>query len=198
VIKFSSLEEETGVGGDVTAWLERWRDGEHDALDRIVPLVYDELRQVAQRALRRERPNHTLSTTALVNEAYLRLLEQRRIAAQDRAGFLAVAACTMRRLLVDYARSRRRDKRGGGGEALPIEEAELFLTAGEAEEVLALDLALGRLAAANPRGSQVIEHRYFAGLSLEESAEALGVSAKTVQRDFLAARAWLRKELHGA
>jgi RNA polymerase sigma-70 factor (ECF subfamily) len=198
VIKFSPLEEETGVGGDVTAWLDRWRDGEHDALDRIVPLVYDELRQVARRALRRERPNHTLSTTALVNEAYLRLLEQRRIAAQDRAGFLAVAACTMRRLLVDYARSRRRDKRGGGGDALPIEEAELFLSAGEAEEVLALDLALGRLAAANPRGSQVIEHRYFAGLSLEESAEALGVSAKTVQRDFLAARAWLRKELHGA
>jgi RNA polymerase sigma factor (TIGR02999 family) len=192
------IREETGVGGDVTAWLERWRDGERDALDRIVPLVYDELREVARRALRRERPNHTLSTTALVNEAYLRLLEQRRIAAQDRAGFLAVAACTMRRLLVDYARSRRRDKRGGGGEALPIEEAELFLSAGEAEEILTLDLALDRLAAANPRGSQVIEHRYFAGLSLEESAEALGVSAKTVQRDFLAARAWLRKELHGA
>jgi len=183
---------------DVTAWLERWRDGDHEALDRIVPLIYGELREVARRALRRERPNHTLSTTALVNEAYLRLLDQRRIAAQDRAGFLAVAACTMRRLLVDYARSRRRDKRGGGAEALPVEEAELFLTVGEADEILALDLALDRLAAANPRGSQVIEHRYFAGLSLEESAEALGVSAKTVQRDFLAARAWLRKELHGA
>ena len=186
------------MSGDVTRWLERWRDGDREALDSIVPLLYGELREVAQRALRRERPDHTLSATALVNEAYLRLLEQRRIAAQDRAGFLAVAACTMRRLLVDYARSRRRDKRGGGAESLPIEEAELFLTAGEAEEVLALDMALDRLAAANPRGSQVIEHRYFAGLSLEESAEALGVSAKTVQRDFLAARAWLRKELHGA
>ncbi|HET9212596.1 MAG TPA: ECF-type sigma factor [Thermoanaerobaculia bacterium] len=186
------------MSGDVTRWLERWRDGDREALDRIVPLLYDELREVARRALRRERPNHTLSTTALVNEAYLRLLDQRRIAAQDRAGFLAVAACTMRRLLVDYARSRRRDKRGGGAEALPIEEAELFMTSGEAEEILALDLALDRLAAANPRGSQVIEHRYFAGLSLEESAEVLGVSAKTVQRDFLAAQAWLRKELHGA
>ena len=197
MLDFFPLEGETGVS-DVTAWLERWRDGDHEALDRIVPLIYGELREVARRALRRERPNHTLSTTALVNEAYLRLLDQRRIAAQDRAGFLAVAACTMRRLLVDYARSRRRDKRGGGAEALPVEEAELFLTAGEADEILALDLALDRLAAANPRGSQVIEHRYFAGLSLEESAEALGVSAKTVQRDFLAARAWLRKELHGA
>jgi RNA polymerase sigma-70 factor, ECF subfamily len=186
------------MSGDVTIWLERWRGGDREAFDRIVPLVYAELREVAQRALRRERPDHTLSATALVNEAYLRLLDQRRIAAQDRAGFLSVAACTMRRLLVDYARSRKRNKRGGGENPLPIEEAEIFLTEPEAEELLALDLALHRLAAAHPRGCQVIEHRYFAGLSLEESAHVLGVSAKTVQRDFLASRAWLRKELHGA
>lgn len=186
------------MSGDVTIWLERWRGGDREAFDRIVPLVYAELREVARRALRRERPDHTLSATALVNEAYLRLLDQRRIAAQDRAGFLSVAACTMRRLLVDYARSRKRNKRGGGENPLPIEEAELFLTEPEAEELLELDLALNRLAAAYPRGAQVIEHRYFAGLSLEESAQALGVSAKTVHRDFLASRAWLRKELHGA
>lgn len=186
------------MSGDVTVWLERWRGGDREAFDQIVPLIYGELREVARRALRRERPDHTLSATALVNETYLRLLDQRRMAAHDRAGFLSIAACTMRRLLVDYARSRRRDKRGGGAEELPIEEAELFLTGGEAEELLALDLALGRLAAANPRGCQVIEHRYFAGLTLEESAEVLGVSAKTVHRDFLASRAWLRKELHGA
>lgn len=186
------------MNGDVTTWLERWRGGDREAFDRIVPLVYGELREVAQRALRRERPDHTLSATALVNEAYLRLLDQRRIAAHDRAGFLSVAACTMRRLLVDYARTRKRDKRGGGADALPLEEAESFLTDRESEELLALDLALDRLAAANPRGCRVIEHRYFAGLSLEESAQALGVSVKTVHRDFLASRAWLRKELHGA
>ena len=182
---------------DVTVWLERWRGGDREAFDRIVPLVYAELRDVARRALRRERPDHTLGATALVNEAYLRLLDQRRIAAHDRASFLSVAACTMRRLLVDYARSRRRDKRGGGADALPIEEAERFMTDHQAEELLTLDLALHRLAAANPRASQVIEHRFFAGLSLEESAQALGVSVKTVHRDFLASRAWLRKELHG-
>lgn len=187
------------MSGDVTTWLERWRGGDREAFDRIMPLVYNELREVAQRALRRERPDHTLSATALVNEAYLRLLDQRRIAANDRAGFLSIAACTMRRLLVDYARTRKREKRGGGESLLPLEEADrFFLTDSEAEELLALDLALDRLATANPRGCRVIEHRYFAGLSLEESAEALGVSVKTVHRDFLASRAWLRKELHGA
>lgn len=192
------MAESEHMSGEVTLWLERWRDGDREAFDRIVPLVYDELREVARRALRRERPDHTLSATALVNEVYLRLLDQRRIAAQDRGGFLSVAACTMRRLLVDYARSRKRDKRGGGVDALPLDEAERFLTAEQAEELLALDLALDRLAAANPRGCQVIEHRYFAGLSLEESAQALGVSVKTVHRDYLASRAWLRKELHGS
>jgi len=186
------------MNGDVTTWLERWRGGDREAFDRIMPLVYTELREVARRALRRERPDHTLSATALVNEAYLRLLRERRIAAEDRAGFLSVAACTMRRLLVDYARTRKRDKRGGGADLLPIDEAERFLTDPETEELLALDLALDRLATVNPRGCRVIEHRYFAGLSLEESAEALGVSVKTVHRDFLASRAWLRKELHGA
>ena len=186
------------TNGDVTMWLERWRGGDRQAFDRIVPLVYGELREVARRVLRRERPEHTLNATALVNETYLRLLGQRRIAAQDRAGFLSIAACTMRRLLVDHARSRQRDKRGGGAGLLPLEDAEPFLKDHEAEELLALDLALQRLAAVNPRGCQVIEHRYFARLSLEESAQVLGVSAKTVHRDFLASRAWLRKELQGA
>jgi RNA polymerase sigma-70 factor (ECF subfamily) len=183
--------------GEVTVWLERWRGGDAEGIERILPLVYGELRDVARRALRRERPDHTLSATEVVHEAYLRLLGQRRIAASDRAEFLAIAACTMRRLLVDYARGRRRGKRGGGAEALPLDAADLFLDDRQADELLTLDLALDRLAAMNPRGSRVIEHRYFAGLSLEESAEILCVSTKTVQRDFLAARAWLRKELHG-
>jgi len=186
------------MGGEVTVWLERWRGGEREAFERILPLVYRELREVARRALRRERPDHTLSATDLVHETYLRLLDQRRIAAGDRAEFLSVAACAMRRLLVDYARRRGREKRGGGAGSVPIEEAAPFLDEAQAGELLALDLALHRLAAANPRGSRVIEHRYFAGLSLEESAQVLGVSSKTVHRDYLAARAWLRKELHGA
>jgi RNA polymerase sigma-70 factor, ECF subfamily len=185
------------VSGEVTVLLDRWRSGDREAVEQILPLLYTELREVARRALRRERPNHTLSATEVVHEAYLRLLDQRQIVAKDRTELLSIAANTMRRLLVDYARTRKRQKRGNGEEPLPLEEIELFVNDQQAEELLALDLALERLAAANPRGCQVIEQRYFGGLSLEESAEVLQVSTKTVQRDYLAARAWLRKELHG-
>jgi RNA polymerase sigma-70 factor, ECF subfamily len=185
------------VSGEVTVLLDRWRGGDRAAVEQILPLLYTELREVARRALRRERPNHTLSATEVVHEAYLRLLDQRQIVAKDRTELLSIAANTMRRLLVDYARTRKRQKRGNGEEPLPLEEVELFVNDQQAEELLALDLALERLAAANPRGCQVIEQRYFGGLSLEESAEVLQVSTKTVQRDYLAARAWLRKELHG-
>jgi RNA polymerase sigma factor (TIGR02999 family) len=183
---------------EITLWLERWRGGDRRALEELVPAIYSELRALAHRAMRRERPDHTLQTTELVHEAYLKLLAERRISAANRREFLAAASLTMRRLLVDYARSRKRERHGGGRPELPLEEAERFLTDGEAEEVLAVDLALGRLAEANPRGSEVVQHRYFAGLSLEQTAELLGVSTKTVQRDWLAARAWLRKELEGS
>lgn len=185
------------MSGEVTVLLDRWRSGDREAVEQILPLLYTELREVARRALRRERPNHTLSATEVVHEAYLRLLDQRQIGAKDRTELLSIAANTMRRLLVDYARTRKRQKRGNGEEALPLEEIDLLVNDQQAEELLALDLALERLALANPRGCQVIEQRYFGGLSLEESAEVLKVSTKTVQRDYLAARAWLRKELHG-
>ncbi len=184
-------------GSEITVWLERWRGGDRGALAELVPLLYRELREVARRTLRRERTGHTLATTALVHEAYLRLLDQRKIGARNRVEFLAVAGHTMRRLLVDYARTRKREKRGGGQSALPLEEAEALLSETQADDLLVLDLALDRLAAANPRGGQVIELRFFAGLDLEETAQVLGVSLKTVQRDWLASRAWLRKELEG-
>jgi RNA polymerase sigma factor (TIGR02999 family) len=191
------------LSGEVTGWLERWRGGDHSALDHLVPLLYADLRRLARRSLRRERDGHTLSTTALVHEAYVRLLDQKRIQADDRAGFLAVAGYTMRRVLVDYARARGRAKRGGGKVAVAldpqaldeIEGPALFSSAEQAEELLALDAALERLAAIAPRNAEVVQHRFFAGLTIEETAEVLRVSTKTVQRDWLAARSWLRKEM---
>lgn len=183
---------------DITTCLEGWRNGDAGALERVVPLLYQELRVIARRQMRSERPGHTLGTTELVHEVYLKLVGQRQVSVGNRREFLAAASHTMRRLLVDYARSRNRDKRGGGQPPLPLDEAELFMTAAQATEVLAVDLALDRLAAANPRGSAVVQHRVFAGLSLKETAELLEVSEKTVQRDWLAARAWLRSQLAGA
>ncbi len=185
--------------GEVTALLSRLREGDRSALDRVVAALYAELRQIARRRLRDEWGNRALRTTELVHEAYLRLLGQRQLAVADRAGFFAVAANTMRRILVEAARAAKRRKRGGGQAEVPLEEAavggEWFAGEGEAEEMLLLDLALERLAALHPRAAQVVAHRYFAGLDLEESAALLGVSSKTVRRDWIAARAWLRKEL---
>jgi RNA polymerase sigma-70 factor (ECF subfamily) len=183
--------------GEITTWLERLRAGDDAALDRVVPLLYEELRAVARRLLRRERPEHTLSTTALVHEAYLRLVEARRLSSADRGAFLAAAAVTMRRLLVDAARRRQADKRGGGALLEPLDEelAEGLRAPAADAELLALDAALERLGAASPRARQVVELRFFAGLSLEETAEALETSVKTIQRDWLAARAWLRAEI---
>lgn len=181
--------------GQITQWLRRLHDGDGDALEQLMPLLYDELRQIARKQLRAERPGHTLSTTGLVNEAYLRLVDQRQLRAEDRPQFFAIAATTMRRILVDYARTRKRLKRGGGQHPVPLEEAEQFLTDAEADEVLALDAALDRLAALEPRAVQVVQCRFYSGLTLEETARVLDVSVKTVQRDWIAARAWLRKEI---
>ena len=179
----------------VTEWIDKLRGGEQGALDELVPRLYQELRRVARGRLRGERQNLTLSATALVNEAYLKLRQQRKIDSAGRTQFLAIAGNTMRRILVDHARTRRRAKRGGGKEPVPLEDIEKFLTDSEAEEVIALDEALERLAKIHPRGAEVVTHRFFTGLTLEESAEVLEVSSKTVQRDWLAARAWLRKEV---
>lgn len=180
---------------DVTHWLRQMGEGDPAALDRVVGLLYDELRAMARNRLSAERSGHTLSATAVVNEVYLKLARQHRISAPDRARFLAVAATTMRRVLVDYARGRRRQKRGGGEASVPIDQVEHLLTDTEADEVLALDAALTRLAEINPRGAEVVQQRFYAGLSLEETATILNVSAKTIQRDWIAARAWLRKEV---
>jgi RNA polymerase sigma-70 factor, ECF subfamily len=181
----------------VTLWLARWRAGDRQAIERIVPLVYDELRQVARRQLRRESRGHTLSATALVHEVYLRLLKQRQLAATDRGGFLGIAGETMRRILVDHARARKRLKRGGEEGPIPLEPGQdvPLLTDAEAEEVLAVDLALERLGKLDERALRVVECRIFAGLTLEETAQALGISAKSVQRTWTTARAWLRKEI---
>jgi RNA polymerase sigma factor (TIGR02999 family) len=184
--------------GEVTVWLARLREGSPEALDRLVPLLYDDLRRLARQRLRAEREGHTLDTAALVNEAYLRLIDQRRISAGDRSEFFAAASHTMRRVLVDYARARKRDKRGGGQAPVPLEAVEEFLSERAADETIALDEALARLEAAQPRAARVVELRFFGGLTLDEAAALLGVSSKTVQRDGDAAMAWLRKEVRSA
>lgn len=179
---------------DVTELLHEWRRGDKAALDRLTPLVYDELRRIAHRYMRQERGGHTLETTALVNEAYLRLAGRERVEWQDRAHFFAVTAQVMRHVLIDHARNRRYAKRGGAAQQVPLEEAHA-MSAERAAELLALDEALEKLARLDPRKARVVELRYFGGLSLEETADALEVSVMTVRRDWRAARAWLYKEM---
>ncbi len=184
------------MSSDLTDRLQRLKAGDSEALEQLVPLLYEEMRRVARWQMRGEREGHTLGTTALVHETYLRLLRQRRIEATDREHFLAVAATTMRRVLVDYARARNREKRGGPAVPVPVEEVAHFLTDTEAEEMLELHEALKRLAEIHPRSAQVVESRFFGGLSLQETAAVLDISSKTVQRDWQTARAWLRKEIN--
>jgi len=160
-----------------------------------MPLMYDELRRQARRYLRRERANHTLQTTALIHEAYLKLIDQRAVQWQNRAHFFGIAAQAMRRILVDYARTKNREKRGGAASDLPLEEAILIETPGQRLDLFALDEALTRLAAIDEQQARVVELKYFAGLSIEETAESLGVSPATVKRDWQMAKAWLRHEL---
>lgn len=181
--------------GPITQCLERLRSGDDEALDELLPLVYAELRGLAGRHLAMERPDHTLSATALVHEVYVRLSDQKQIRAEDRVQFLGIAGRTMRRVLVDWARAKKAAKRGGGVPNLDVDEVQIPVDADEALEVLALDRALDRLAEVNPRGAEVIEHRFFAGLTAEETAELLDVSTKTVQRDWVVARAWLQTEI---
>jgi RNA polymerase sigma factor (TIGR02999 family) len=179
----------------VTTWLARWSADRQGALEHIVPLVYDELRGVARRHLRREAAP-ALSATTLVHETYLRLLKQRQLEAADRPGFLAVAGHVMRRVLVDDARRRRRVKRGGAVATQALDdETGGVLEEADIDEVLAVDTLLDRLAALDERAARVVEYRIFAGLTLEETASALQVSVKSVQRTWSTARAWLRKEL---
>jgi RNA polymerase sigma factor (TIGR02999 family) len=169
--------------------------GNVDALNRLFPLVYDELRGLARSRLRAERDNHTLDTTALVHEAYLKLVEQTRVQWQSRAHFYGVASQAMRRILINYAEARSAEKRGGGAALLSLDEAGIVFRDEQAGELLALDEALERLKAFNPRGADVVTYRFFGGLTHEEIAEVMGTSAVTVRRAWHAAKSWLHREL---
>ena len=178
----------------VTELLADWSEGDQEALNKLIPLVYDELHKLASRYLRRERPDHTLQTTAVVHEAYLKLVNQRDANFENRLHFFAVAAQIMRRILVDYARRHHASKRGGDLYKLSLDEA-LVTSEEKGADLLALDEALERLAAIDERQSRVVELRVFAGLTLEEAAQALNLSPSTVRREWSMAKAWLHKEI---
>ncbi len=179
---------------DVTQLLQRWSDGDRDALDQLVPLVYEHLRRVAHQRVRHEDASPSLNTTGLVHEAYLKLVDLRRARFRDRAHFLAMASRVMRRLLIDHARARRAARRGGGIAAMELGEA-LAISDPQADALSELDEALQRLEQIDPRQSEILEQRFFGGLSLEETAEVVGVSLATVKRELRFARAWLAAEL---
>jgi len=179
---------------DVTQLLLAWSQGEQTALEKLTPLVYKELHRLARRYMRGERPDHTLQTTALVNEAYLRLIDCSKVRWQNRAHFLAISAQVMRRVLVDMARSRNYQKRGGEAEKLPLDDA-LAVSDERSTDLVVLDDALSALATVDPRKSQVVELRFFGGLSAQETAEVLKVSPDTVLRDWKLAKVWLLREM---
>ncbi len=180
---------------NITEMLRDWGSGRREAIDEILPHVYAELRRQAASQLRRERRNHSLQTTGLVHEAYLKLVDQRDVEWKSRSHFFAIAAQAMRRILVDYAKTRNRDKRGGPQDDLPLEEALLASIAAKNVDLIALDEALSRLAEMDPQQEKIVELRYFCGLSLEETAEMLGISRATAARDWSVAKAWLYREL---
>ena len=179
---------------EVTQLLLDWGDGDKAALDKLMPMVYDELRRLARYYLGRERAGHTLQTTALVNEAYLRLIDQRSVRWQNRAHFFGIASQMMRRILVDHARARQYAKRGGGAQRVSLDEA-MIVSEERAAEVVALDDALNALAEIDLRKSRIVEMRFFGGLTIEETAEVLAVSPGTVMRDWTLAKAWLHREM---
>jgi|SRR6266850_1174372 len=195
IAAMTTLVRATGLtGDDLTGLLHDWRAGDKAALDRLTPIVYDELRRMAHRYIQRERDGHTLQTTALVNEAYLRLAGQQRVDWQNRAHFFAVTAQVMRHILIDHARRRRYAKHGGEMQQVSLNEATV-MSHERAADLIALDEALDELEELDPRKSRVVELRYFGGLSLEETAEVLEVSLMTVRRDWRAAKAWLYKRV---
>ena len=179
----------------VTTLLLAWGNGDEAALERLVPLVHRELRRLARRAMAAERADHTLQPTALVNEVYLRLVDLKNVRWNDRAHFFALSARLMRRILVDIARTRRYQKRGGGAPVVGLSDT-IVAAPEKGEDLVALDDALQRLAEIDPRRSQVVELRFFGGLGVEETAEVLNVSRHTVMRDWTLARTWLFRELH--
>ena len=191
---FTGIEVTTLPKNEVTQLLLRWSEGDKAALGKLMPLVYRELRRLAGHYMRRERPGHTLQASALVNEAYLRLVDYRRMQWQNRAHFFAVAAQAMRRVLVEHARSRQYAKRGGTAQRISLDDVAV-LTDQQAAELVALDDALTSLEALDARKARIVELRYIGGLSIEESAETLGVSTATVERDWRSAKAWLYRAI---
>lgn len=179
----------------ITRMLNEWSNGDPNVLDNLMPLIYDELRRQANSYLRHENPNHTLQATALIHETYLKLIDQREAHFNSRSHFFAIAANMMRRILVDHARTKHRDKRGGNAETLPLDEAINVAQKERGVDLVALDQALNRLEEMDERQARVVELRYFSGLSLEETAEALKISRTTVAQDWALAKAWLYREL---
>lgn len=180
---------------DVTRMLKRWSEGDREALDRLMPVVYDELHRIAERYFRRERSDNTLQPTALVNEVYIRLVHQGEIDWQNRAQFFGIAATNMRRILVERARARNAVKRGKGDYKLDVTEVSDIPDDNNPLDLLALDRALEELASFDPQQSRIVEFKFFGGLSIEETAEVLGVSPATVKREWALAKAWLFREL---
>ena len=189
------MENSAHKSKQITAMLQDWSDGNREALEVLLPLVYDELHKQAARFLRRERAEHTLQTTALINETYLKLIDQHEVKWQNRAHFFGIAAQAMRRILVDYAKARHREKRGGADENLPLEEAVFAVSAAPNVDLVILDEVLTRLAEFDERQANIVELRYFGGMSIEETAEALHISTATVKSDWRTAKAWLHREI---
>jgi len=184
--------------GEVTRLLQDWSDGSRKALDKLLPLVYAELRRLAHSYLRHERPGHTLQTTALVHEAYLKLIDQRSVNWQNRAQFFALSAQAMRRILIDSARRHTSVKRGSGGTKISLDEAATVSGETANESLLALDMALQELEKVDAEQSRIVELRYFGGLTIEETAEVLKTSPATVKREWTMARAWLYQAMAGS
>ena len=180
---------------EISRILQQWSDGGKEASEKLMPLVYEELRRQASRYMRRERIGHTLQATALIHEAYLKLIDQRDVNWQNRAHFFGVAAQVMKRILVDYAKARHREKRGGEAENLPLDEARFVISDGKSVDLLALDEALTRFAEFDPQQAKIVELKYFAGMKIEEIAEALRLSPATVKREWNSAKAWLHSEI---
>jgi RNA polymerase sigma factor (TIGR02999 family) len=189
--------DDPGASHQITRLLVDWRNGDQAALEQLIPLVHDELRRLARRHMAHERVGHTLQATALVNEAFVRLIDVRQVKWQDRTHFFAMSSRLMRRILVDFARSKRYQKRGGDAQKVSFDEA-LVVAREPGQDLVALDDALNALAAFDERKAQVVEMRFFGGLSVEETAEALNLSVDTVMRDWKLAKAWLLRELKQA
>jgi len=189
------MSQDEAVRPNITEMLRQWSGGKTEVMDDLLPLIYEELRRRAAAYLRRERPNHTLQPTALVHEAYLRLIDQRQDNWASRDHFFAIAAQAMRRILVDHARGRHRQKRGGSNEDLPLEDALLAAADEDSVDLIALDEAMKRLAKLDPQQERIVELRYFGGLSLDEAANALSISRATAARDWQVAKAWLHREM---